>query len=477
MNSVLIPVITITINLSMSVGIVDPRIYGMFLEHVQPDEKIIYGGIFDFSSQFADEMGLRKDVIESLKEMGVPVIRWPGGIFADSYHWRDGVGERSLRPWRDNWWGGSEPNQFGTDEYLKLCELLESSPYICLNAGTGTPNEAAEWVEYCKERGVTGALWGIGNEMYGSWEPGHCSASEYAERFLEFAHRVREVDPGARLVAVGAPHLEWNDVVMSRVSSGMDYLSIHMYAHSDEDAALNYWNVVGAPIAFEEAIQAVIGQIRNHGLEDRVKLAVDEWNVRHMVAGKIDRKDPRNLQDALFVAGVLNVFQRLSRHVGVANYVFMVNGHAPLLVDGDRVLKTPLYHVFLAYQRYCHPYAVMATSNSPTQVAIVRDIGGWPNQGEKVIPLIDVSATTDRKGHLTVSILNRAQERVRITLEIPNVELGTGMLWTLAGDSPLMSNTWDEPEAITPRILRLEDPRSIVVEPYSINLLMVDYEG
>lgn len=475
MSSVLIPMTTVTINPSIVLGVVDPKIYGQFLEHVEPHERIIYGGVFDPLSELSDEIGIRRDVVASLGEMGVPVIRWPGGIFADSYHWKDGVGERTARPCRDNRWGGLESNQFGTDEYLALCRLLRSTPYICLNAGTGTPEEAEEWVQYCKRYWTTDILWGIGNEMYGQWEPGHCSAEEYAERFLEFAHGIRCADPNGKLVAVGAPISRWNDILLSRVSSKMDYLSIHMYAHSDGSGESDYWNVVGAPVAFEQAIRTIIEQIGRHGLEGKIRIAVDEWNVRHMNEGKIDRKEPRNLQDALFAAGVFNVFQRLSKYVGMANYVFMVNGHAPLLVNSNAVLKTTLYHIFSVYQHNCHPYAVMAAIDpSPTRVATVNDIGGWGYQGERAIPILDASATTDGNGHMTISIINRAGERVRVRIEIPGVSVDKAILWTLSGDSPAAANVWDEGEVVNPRLMALSDSREVVLEPWSVNLLMLD---
>lgn len=469
-------VCSIIVDLSIVIGSINPFIYGQYLEHVQPEEKIIYGGVFELNSPLSDEKGIRKDVVDALKEMKVPVIRWPGGCFADTYHWKNGVGENRVGH-ENKHWGGWEPNLFGTDEYLHLCKLLDAKTYICLNAGTGTSEEAFEWVNYCKERGIKGGIWGIGNELYGTWEAGHCSAEEYVERVLEFGQEVRSIDQDARLVAVGAPYIEWNETVLKKCTPLIDYISVHMYAHSFPGTDWDYFNVVGAPVRFEESLKEIISLLRKYDPNSRIKIAVDEWNVRHMYGTYIDRKDPRNLQDALFVAGVLNAFQRLCNDVTLANYVFMVNGHSPLLVREDSILKTPLYYIFHAYQHLSYDRTIRAyVKDCPIYRSLVKDIGGWGGDKEVDIPLIDVSATSDLRGNLSVSVINRSNETVKINLEIlgdKTNKVDKVQLWTLTGESPISTNTWNNPKKVIPSFTEIYGLKDILLKPYSVNFIMM----
>jgi len=464
-------IISIIVDLSIVLGTINPCIYGQYLEHVEPDEKIIYGGIFDKDSPLSDKYGIRKDVAESLNRMKVPIIRWPGGCFADTYHWKNGIGEIRIGH-QNGHWGGWESNLFGTDEYLHLCNLLNTKTYICLNAGTGTAEEAAEWVEYCHGKGINGGVWGIGNEMYGSWEAGSCSAEEYASRIMNFAQEIRDIDQKAKLVAVGSPYMDWNKIILEKTTPIIDYISIHMYAHSFPAEESDYFNVVGAPLRFEESLEEVISLLKKYDPDSRIKIAVDEWNVRHIYGKHIDRKDPRNLQDALFVAGVFNVFQRLCKYVTLANYVFMVNGHAPILVEEDSILESSIYPIFYAYQNFSYKNAVKTSVESPIYNAKIKDIGGWGGEKEISIPLIDASATTDFNGNLSVSVINRSKEEVIINLEILGSQLDKDSkveLWSFSADSPLKTNYWSSPDAIKPILTDIEDVRSVSLKPYSVN--------
>ncbi len=463
----------IIVDLSIVLGVINPDIYGQYIEHVQPEEKIIYGGVFELNSPLSDEKGIRKDVVEALKEMGIPVVRWPGGCFADTYHWRNGIGKTRIGH-QNMHWGGWEPNLFGTDEYLHLCNLLEAKTYTCLNAGTGTAEEAAEWVKYCQDNGIEGGLWGIGNEMYGEWEAGHCSADEYVLRVLEFAEQIRTIDPDVKLVAVGAPCENWNKTVLEKTSSMIDYISVHMYAHSSPGQESDYFNVVGAPVLFEEVLKETIFLFQEYNLNSKIKIAVDEWNVRHMYGTHLDRKDPRNLQDAIFVAGVLNVFQRLCKDVTLANYVFMVNGHAPLLVRENEVLKSTLYYIFHAYQNLTYRYLIKTNVDSPVCNTMVNDIGGWGKSKELSIPLIDVSATTDLNGNLSISIINRGKEEINAKLELLGANINNAdkiRIWTLSANSPLASNTWSQPDLVKPIITNIENIENISLKPHSVNFV------
>jgi alpha-N-arabinofuranosidase len=214
---------------------IDPKIYGTFIEHLG---RAVYGGIYEEGSPLSDEEGFRKDVLQAGKAWGIPVFRWPGGNFASGYHWMDGVGPKASRPRRYNAaWYEEESNRFGTHECIAYCRKLGAEPYFCINMGTGTAEEASNWVEYCNGTGDTYfanlrrkngqeqpfnvKYWGLGNEVYGEWQIGHKDAEDYAKLALETAKLMKWVDPEILLVACGSDRraqpgdsTDWNRVVI-----------------------------------------------------------------------------------------------------------------------------------------------------------------------------------------------------------------------------------------------------------------------
>ena len=209
-------------------------IYGQFIEHFH---RQIYGGVFDPDSPFADEDGFRTDVLEALRRIRVPILRWPGGCFVSSYHWKKAVGPERT-PVFDKSWRVEDPNLFGTDEYVALCRRIGCEPYICTNAGTGTPEEMSDWVEYCnlKDQGEYARLrtknghsepygvryWSIGNENYGSWELGAKGVGEWGRLVLESAKLMRHVDPDVMLSAAALPDLDWNVALLKACGEHLD---------------------------------------------------------------------------------------------------------------------------------------------------------------------------------------------------------------------------------------------------------------
>src|ERR1035441_7346782 len=230
----------IKIDTDRAIGEVDPHLFGNFTEHLG---RCIYGGIFEEGSPLADENGFRKDVLEAIQGLGVTMLRWPGGNFASGYNWMDGIGPRDQRPARrDDAWGALESNRFGTDEFLKYCERVGAEPYLCINAGLGSVDEARKWVEYCNEPGNTYLAqlrrknghdkpwgvkyWGVGNEIDGPWQLGHKNAEDYAKFALEAAKAMRRADESIQLIASGSSNfgpdsdwVGWNRTVLDRLKT------------------------------------------------------------------------------------------------------------------------------------------------------------------------------------------------------------------------------------------------------------------
>jgi alpha-N-arabinofuranosidase len=219
----------------------NPMIFGQFIEHFH---RQIYGGLYDPASPLSDETGLRKDVLAALADIQPAVIRWPGGCFASAYHWEDGVGP-VRQPHFDKAWRVEDSNQFGTDEFVALCRKLSAEPYICANAGTGSPEEMSNWVEYCnlrhegkwaKRRIENGhsepygiKYWSIGNENYGQWEIGAKPAQEWGRFVLESAKMMKRVDPGIQLLAASLTDIEWNVHLLKEAGRFLDWISVHGY--------------------------------------------------------------------------------------------------------------------------------------------------------------------------------------------------------------------------------------------------------
>ncbi len=412
-------------------GEIDPRIYGQYIENVEPDDRVIYGGVCDENGE------LRASVVEALHRMKVPVIRW-GGNYGDVYQWKDGVGPKALRPRRPNYfWGGEESNRFGTHEFLELCNVLSAQPYININMGTGGLLEALAWLEYCNYGGHTFytelrhehgqddpwkvPIWGIGNEAWGHWEACFAPPESYVRDFNQYAQYMRRLDPEIEVVAVGHTDRTWNQAVLTGMRQPADYLAIHLYGHSHLDRPENYEQLVALPLAFEQELGEVIRDLEVYAAVP-IALTIDEWNVRHFVGGRLNRKSPRQMQDAIFAAGVFHVMHRLSQIVRMGNYVTMVNGNAPLRAWDDVITITPLYEVFRLYQQFMVGSAVKVEVVSPAYNITPFDWVSTPHDRASPLstPYVDVSAVVSRAEQtLSIALVNRhSTQPIRVTTEI-----------------------------------------------------------
>lgn len=485
----------VTVDPRRHLGDVSPLIYGQYLEHVA--DPCIYPGVCDPESSQADTDGLRKDVIAAATELGVPVVRWPGGCFADVYHWEDGIGPPPRRPVRRNWhWGGLESNRFGTDEFLRWCEQVGAAPYINLNLGTGDLVEALRWMDYCggtaessdvlrrKQNGrdepYQVPFWGVGNETWADHEAGALDAASYANRLNNWARFIKQHWPKTLLTAVGSDageDPEWDRTVLATAGSRIDYLTNHVYGHSvDRRSGSEYLNVVFSPVYVEARLRAMADRLGS--IDSPVKLAVDEWNIRHYEPEdsggyRLVRTSPRNVQDALFAAGVFNAMIRMSPTVAMANYVFLANGHGCLMVRGDELVRTTLYHVFKQYREWLRGTAVDVDVEGPG-IPTPEPMTGAPNKqaAGSGMPArsdyLDVAATLDGD-QLAVSLVNRHPE-MAIDARIN----GAGQLtesWTLAHDDVYATNDFDAPNRVLPVSAPLTGAELVRCPPHSVTLV------
>jgi alpha-N-arabinofuranosidase len=457
-------VTSIRIDLDRTLGTVDRRIFGGFVEHLG---RCVYGGVFEEGSPLSDANGFRRDVLEAAKGLRMPLLRWPGGNFVSGYHWTDGIGPRGARPRRpDLAWNTVEPNHFGTDEFMTYCRELGTDPYLCLNMGTGTLDEALAWVEYCNGTGDTYwadrrrqngheepyavRYWGLGNEMWGDWQIGSLSAEEYVAKAVRWAKALRRLDPDIVLVSCGQDGWsEWDRIVIDGLVKHVDFHSIHIYTGSDD-----YWTNVLEPHQVERALQTcqtMIDRARYLQKVDRpVHVAYDEWNV--WFAGRANRDEHYSLADALAVATYLNAFVRQCRSVRIANLAQLVNVIAPIFTDKDGLFLQTIHHPLRLAAEHTQDVALdvrvdcdtVEYSDAPDAAHRVADLGPFP--------VLDVSATRDHdRSRVVVSVVNRSlDEPVKATLDIGDAGPTSRVVArTVTADDVDLRNSFDRPDAVT----------------------------
>jgi alpha-N-arabinofuranosidase len=460
----------------------DKRVYGQFVEHLG---RCIYGGIWvGENSTIPNVNGYRLDVLEAIKAIKPPVVRWPGGNFVSQYHWMDGIGPRDKRPKRfDLAWGQVEPNEFGTDEYIEWVRLIGAEPFIVVNAGNGTPEEAAAWVEYCNSTRDTHyanlrkryghpepynvKLWGIGNELWGRWQVGFCrDAEECAWRTVQFADHMKRVDSSIKLVAVGVDYdPEWNVDMVRIAGEYIDYLSIHTYIFAQ---GKTYEDLVAWPIAIENNLKHVyitIEQTRHkYRIKKEIKIAFDEWNVWYPEAQPPYHEQITSMKDAIFTALVLNTLQRLSNAVPIAAFAQTVNVLPLILTREDKILLTPQYLVFKLYTEVTEGDVVAIETTSPHYTS--KELG-------LAVPYIDASAIRHQdKVHLF--IVNRhPDEEAEISIHIRGLTPSTVHHKYITGTSINDKNTFEEPYRVKVEEKSYPFSETIKLPPHSVNMLML----
>jgi alpha-N-arabinofuranosidase len=398
-----------------------PEVYGQFAE--QLGEGITNGIWVGEDSPIPNIRGYRRDVVEALQALHVPVLRWPGGCYADTYHWRDGIGPRKQRPVTLNrWWGNNEEsNAFGTHEFFDFAELIGAKTFLSVNVGTGTAGEAKDWVEYVTSdshsalaelRRANGREkpWridyaGIGNESWGCG--GNLTAAQYAPLLRVFGTFVRQ-DAGPKIVSVGpsADDYPWTEEIM-KSHDKFDVLSLHYYTLPTGD-----WSHKGAATGFstgdwlatfaqtrriEEMIERHSAIMDKADPDKKVALAVDEWGTWYDSApGATALRQDNTLRDALVAATNFHIFHRHADRVRMANIAQMVNVlQSPILTDGARMVRTPTYYAFLMYVPFQGASALPVQVQSPAL-----------ETGKGDVPAIDVTAARGERGAIHVGIVN-----------------------------------------------------------------------
>ena len=320
------PSARIKIDIDRTIGEVHPHLFGNFTEHLG---RMIYGGIYEEGSPLSDQFGYRKDVFDVVKQLDVSILRWPGGNFASGYNWKDGIGPKDQRPTRiDLAWNDLESNRFGTDEFLRYCEMLGTEPYICINAGLGTIDDARHWVEYCNEsrhtywadqRRKNGReepykvkYWALGNEIDGPWQMGHKNAEEYSKFALETAKAMRLVDRDIKLVACGSSNygadwIAWNRTVLNTLRNQADYIAIHTYINNRDNDLERFLAWSQTIDHYIEVTAGLIRQAQSGQANPRpLYIAYDEWNVWYRTGNREKLEEVYNFEDA---SGDGHVFQ------------------------------------------------------------------------------------------------------------------------------------------------------------------------
>jgi alpha-N-arabinofuranosidase len=451
-------------------GTIDPNLYGNFIEHLG---RCIYGGIYDEGSPLSDADGLRKDVLEAARKLRVTQLRWPGGNFVSGYHWQDGIGPKDSRPTRyDLAWQERESNRYGTDEFLATCRKLGAEPYICINLGTGTMDEAEHWIEYCNHPGGTYfsdlrrkyghpepfgvKYWGLGNEIYGPWQIGHKNAHDYARAALEFAKVMKLMDPGIKLVACGNGDPAWDLPVLEVLVDHVDYISAHHYTVTDE--LRDYYEILGSVEQMALTIRSSAATAEAVSARARksppVATAFDEWNILNNWSDGGKRDDVHkfeisyNLRDALWVASALNALQRHCRTVRLANLAQLVNVIAPIYTTPSGILLRTTYYPLELYASRSGAIALDVATDSPRFAS--------KNFGEQ--EYLDVAATYDEeKRRVALAVVNRRQEGDVVgTVEV----LGSrarpgGRAFLITGSGPEVQNTFENPRAVSTQEVKL----------------------
>lgn len=481
----------ISIKETTGAPLINKNIYGHFAEHLG---RSIYGGFFvGDTSKIPNTNGVRNDIIKALKELKIPNLRWPGGCFADTYHWKDGIGPKENRPTIVNqWWGGvTEDNSFGTHDFLNMCELLGAEPYLSGNVGSGTVQELSDWVQYANFKGKSPMsdlrtkngrtepwkvnFWGIGNEAWGCG--GNMTADYYANEYRKYAtfmpNDIVRIASGAN-----SDNYNWTETLMKNIPANMlGGLALHHYSVIDwnkkgdgvdftED---QYFATMKEALKMEELVTKHSAIMDKYDPNKKIDLVVDEWGGWYDVEKGTNPGflfQQNTMRDAVLAGATLNIFNNHADRVRMANLAQCVNVlQAVILTDKAKMITTPTYHVMKMYN--VHQDATLLNLNFSAP--------NYTYKGES-LPAVSASASKDKSGKVHISIVNiDSKNKNKIEIDVNNlgVKNFTGTILTASKLQDF--NSFDMPNKIVPTAFKgFENKKGkleITIPPFSVLVL------
>jgi alpha-N-arabinofuranosidase len=476
-----------------SAPIINKNIYGHFAEHLG---RCIYGGFFvGDTSKIPNTNGVRNDIIKALKELKIPNLRWPGGCFADTYHWKDGIGPKENRPTIVNqWWGGvTEDNSFGTHDFLNMCELIGTDPYLAGNLATGTVQEMADWVQYVNFAGKSPMsdlrvkngrkepwkvkIWGVGNEAWGCG--GNMTAEYYTGEYRKYATFMSDWtnSGGLMRVASGANSgdYNWTETIMKNIPGNMlGGVALHHYSVINWDKKGDavdfteelYFKTMQQALKMEELVTKHSAIMDKYDPKKNIALVVDEWGGWYEVEkgsnpGFLYQQN--TMRDAVLAGATLNIFNNHADRVRMANLAQCVNVlQAVILTDKTKMLLTPTYYIMKMYSVHQDAKLLPLTINSPLY-----------NFNGESLPALSVSASKDKNGLIHISLVNIDSKKEN-TVEIDLNELGVKSVSGLIVSSSKLQdyNTFDNPTKIQPAVFKgfqiKKEKLEVVIPPFSV---------
>lgn len=507
---------SIKLNRAAAVHKIDRNIYGHFAEHLG---RCIYEGIWvGEDSAIPNTRGIRNDVVQALKDMKIPILRWPGGCFADEYHWQDGIGPKESRARMINthWGGVVENNHFGTHEFFDLCDMLETEPYICGNVGSGTVYEMQQWVEYMtfdgespmadlrkangREKPWNLTYFGVGNENWGCG--GRMRAEYYADLYRQYSTYVRDYGDNAIYKIAAGPrgdNYHWTEVLMREAAPFMDGLALHYYTRLRDHSIVlqnpdgnriylkdpkavrgqavdfdesEWFGIMKAAYFTEELVAKHSAVMDKYDPEKKVALIIDEWGTWFDVEPGTNPGflyQQNTMRDAVSAAISLNIFNNHCDRVRMANIAQTINVlQAVILTEGEKMILTPTYHVFEMFK--VHQDAIM----QPMDI----QCGAYKLNGEEV-PQLSVSASVDAAGKLNITVCNTDPSHAAPLHGDTGGFAGklvTGRI--LAADAMSSHNTFEHPNRVKPKpftgVQLIQEGFQAAIPPMSVVVLTIE---
>ena len=497
----------LSIDTSKTGAKIDRNIFGQFAENLGHG---LYEGIWvGIDSSIPNTRGIRNDVVNALRELRVPNVRWPGGCFADQYHWRKGIGPRDKRPATVNsaWGDVIDTNAFGTDEFMDFIQQIGSTPYVSINLGSGTPQEAAEWLEYMtaaaptalgKERAANGhpepyniGFLGIGNE---SWDCGGAMTPDYYVSLMKVYSRfVLNMNPAQRskdkmlkiAVGPGTPDTEWTEAVMKTWKKhtwawDINGISLHWYTfpngwppstNSEKFGPDEYAKSLKSTLFMDEFLRKQEAVMDTYDRGKKMIVSVDEWGAWH---APLSGSNPaflvqqNSIRDAILASLNLNIFARHADRVRMANIAQMINVlQAMILTDKEKMVLTPTYYIFKMYVPF----------QDATFVPVVFDAGAYTHGGVS-LPRIDAIAAKAADGTLLLEITNLDEENpVAIEADLAGIKVKSVKADTLTAPTVDSINTLESPNAVVPKAVVVKvkgDKLSVTVQPRSVTVVSIE---